>query len=290
MKRNIEVVILSDVHLGTYGCHAAELLKYLKTLEVKILILNGDIFDIWQFKKKFFPANHLAVIHQILKKAIHGTRVYYITGNHDEMLRRFDHIDLGNLSICEQLELQWAGKKYWIFHGDVFDASVLISPWLAKLGGWGYDYLIRINRLINRLRERLELSQLSFAHTVKRSVKKAVKYIQDFEKMAIQSGIKKGFDHVVCGHIHQPGIKKISSPEGEIIYMNSGDWIENLTALEYYGGEWHLYRYDELDFEFQENEEKIEEQQKPQTKASKKLTNKELITYLNIFPLSEGPQ
>ncbi len=257
MKRKIDVAILSDTHLGTYGCHARELLNYLKNLDVNLLILNGDLFDIWQFKKNYFPAAHLQVINQILKKAIHGTKVYYLTGNHDEMMRRFDQVDLGNLSIRDQLELHLAGKKYWIFHGDVFDASVLISPWLAKMGGWGYDYLIRINRLINKVREKFHLSKLSFAHQVKHSVKKAVKFIQDFEKIAIQSGLDKGFDYVVCGHIHQPSVKKVSVEDKTIIYMNSGDWIENLTALEFYGGEWHLYRYDELDFEFLEQDEKI---------------------------------
>lgn len=250
MKRKIDVAILSDVHLGTYGCHANELLNYLKTLEVDILILNGDIFDIWQFNKKYFPSSHLQVINHILKKALHGTKVYYLTGNHDEKLRRFDQVDLGNLSIREQLELNLAGKKYWIFHGDVFDASVLLSPWLAKLGGWGYDHLIRLNRMINHIRQKFNLNKLSFAHQVKHSVKKAVKFVQDFEKIAITTGLDQGFDYVVCGHIHQPCLKKVNSDAGEIVYMNSGDWIENLTALEYYGGEWHLYRYDALDFEF----------------------------------------
>ena len=148
-KRPVEIVVLSDVHLGTYGCHANELFDYLKTIKPKILILNGDIIDIWQFRKSYFPKSHLKIIRKIIDFTSKGTTVYYITGNHDEMLRKFSDIKMGNFSILDKLVLEIDGKKAWFFHGDIFDNSVHQAKWIAKLGGLGYDYLILLNRLIN---------------------------------------------------------------------------------------------------------------------------------------------
>lgn len=243
MKKVLDICVLSDCHLGTYGCRAEELLSYLQSIEPARLILNGDIIDAWQFKKKYFPASHWEVIERILEMANTGTIVYYLTGNHDEILRRFDALDLGNIRLRSQLELRLYNKSYWFFHGDVFDASVLISPFLAHVGGKGYDMLIRLNAWINQWRVSFGMQKISFAHRVKRSVKHAVKFISDFEKQAIRMGIKRGVDVVVCGHIHQPCIQRVSFDQGEIVYMNSGDWIENMTALESVNGRWTLYRY-----------------------------------------------
>jgi UDP-2,3-diacylglucosamine pyrophosphatase LpxH len=243
MKKVLDICVLSDIHLGTYGCRASELLEYLHQIEPARLILNGDIIDAWQFKKKYFPASHWEVIERILQMANTGTIVYYLTGNHDDILRRFDALDLGNIRLRHQLELRIQNKTYWFFHGDVFDASVLISPFLAALGGKGYDWLIRMNTWINQWRHSFGLSKISFAHRVKRSVKHAVRYVSDFEKQSIKMGFRKGVDAVVCGHIHQPCIEKIDNEEGTIMYMNSGDWIENMTALEYLNGNWKLFRY-----------------------------------------------
>ena len=148
-KRKVDVVVISDVHLGTYGCHAEELSLYLSSIKPKKLILNGDIVDIWQFNKRYFPASHLKVIRKILSLASNGTEVIYITGNHDEMLRKFSDTSIGNFSIVNKLILELDGKKAWIFHGDVFDISIRQAKWLAKLGGYGYDLLILLNRFIN---------------------------------------------------------------------------------------------------------------------------------------------
>ncbi len=243
MKKVLDICVLSDLHLGTYGCRADELLRYLHEIEPARLILNGDIIDAWQFKKKYFPATHWEIIERILQMANSGTIVYYLTGNHDDILRRFHSLDLGNIKLRHQLELRIQNKTHWFFHGDVFDTSVLISPFLAALGGKGYDWLIRLNALINHWRTSMGFSRISFAHRVKRSVKHAVKFIADFEKQSIRMGLRKGVDVVICGHIHQPCIERVETPEGNITYMNSGDWIENMTALEYLNGRWSLYRY-----------------------------------------------
>ena len=239
-KRNVEIAIISDVHLGTYGCHATELLEYLNSINPKILILNGDIIDIWQFKKSYFPVAHLEVIKKILKIATKGTKVYYLTGNHDEFLRKFTEFHLGNISLLDKLVLEIDGKKAWIFHGDVFDASVQHAKWIAKLGGKGYDLLILINRFMNFILKKLNKPPYSFSKKIKANVKNAIKFIGDFEKTASELAIENKYDYVICGHIHEPKIENISNAKGKTTYLNSGDWVESLSALEYNNLEWNL--------------------------------------------------
>lgn len=178
-----------------------------------------------------------------------GTKIWYITGNHDEMLRKFTGFKMGSLKIANKVVLELeAGKKAWFFHGDVFDVTMQHSKWLAKLGAAGYDTLILINRCANFISEKVfRKGKLSLSKKIKNSVKSAVKFINNFEQTAADIGITNGYDYVVCGHIHQPEMREIQSEAGRILYLNSGDWIENLTALEYAGGEWHLYRFDEAD-------------------------------------------
>jgi UDP-2,3-diacylglucosamine pyrophosphatase LpxH len=242
-KRNIELVVISDVHLGTYGCHAKELLQYLNSIKPKTLILNGDIIDIWQFRKSYFPKSHLKVIKKLISLASRGTKIYYLTGNHDEALRKFSDVHMGNFSLLDKLVLELDGKKAWFFHGDVFDSSVHSAKWLAKLGGIGYDYLILINRFINWILNQLGREPYSLSKRIKGSVKKAVKFISDFENTATEIAIDKEYDFVCCGHIHEPKIIRKSNSSGSTLYLNSGDWIENLTALEYNRKRWKLYQH-----------------------------------------------
>lgn len=242
-KREVDIVVISDIHLGTYGCHAKELLQYLKSIKPKKIILNGDIIDIWQFKKSYFPKSHLLVVRHITKLIAKGIPVVYITGNHDEMLRKFVGFRLGTLQIVNKIVLQVDGKKTWIFHGDVFDVSMKHAKWLAKLGGKGYDLLILLNRFINILSEKFGKGKISLSKKIKDNVKSAVKFINNFEQIAADIAINKKYDNVICGHIHQPIIKKISNEHGSTNYLNSGDWVENLTALEYHDKEWKLYHY-----------------------------------------------
>lgn len=243
-KRKVEIVVISDVHLGTYGCHAEQLLTYLNSISPKKLILNGDIIDIWQFKKRYFPKSHLRVIKKIMDMAANGTEVYYITGNHDELLRRFSDLTIGNISILDKLVLDIDDKKAWFFHGDVFDISIQNAKWLAKLGGYGYDLLILLNRLVNWCLQKLGKDRYSLSKKIKDSVKGAVKYISDFEQVATELAIENGYDYVVCGHIHQPKIITKETKNGRTTYLNSGDWVENFTALEYQFKRWKLYHYE----------------------------------------------
>ncbi len=242
-KRRVDLVVISDVHLGTYGCHAKELLNYLNSIKPRTLILNGDIIDIWQFSKSYFPKTHLKVIKKLLDFASKGTRVYYITGNHDEMLRKFSDTHMGNFSIVDKVVLDIDGKKAWFFHGDVFDSSVQHAKWIAKLGGIGYDYLILLNRFTNWVLAQMGKEPYSLSKKIKSGVKKAVKFISDFEATATGLAAENGYDFVVCGHIHEPKMVKSQTKKGNVMYLNSGDWVENLTALEYNKKRWKLYSY-----------------------------------------------
>ena len=259
-KRKVELVVLSDVHLGTFGCHAKELLHYLKSIDPQHLVLNGDIIDVWQFSKKYFPTSHLKVIRYLMKLIQKGTRVTYITGNHDEAFRRFVGFEMGGFELKNKLLLDIHGNEVWIFHGDVFDVSMQFSKPLAKLGGMGYDLLILLNRFINWVLKIFGKKPFSMSKKIKDSVKSAIKFINNFEKTACEIAIEKGYEVVICGHIHQPQMKEYSNSNGKVMYLNSGDWIENLTALEFNLGAWKLIRYEDLDFfdlEMEDVEEEI---------------------------------
>lgn len=262
-RRKVHTVILSDIHLGTYGCHAKELNKYLKSINPKKLILNGDIVDIWQFSKRYWPKSHMKVVKQILNLASKNTKVYYVTGNHDETLRRFSGLDMGNLKIVNKLDLTIDGKKAWVFHGDIFDAIMKHTKWLAKLGSISYDTLIIVNLLANKVSKVFGRGKVSISRRIKDNVKTAVKYINNFEDTVAHHAIRKGYDIVICGHIHHPEDKIISdNKQNTIRYLNSGDWIENLTALEYHNGMWKIYKYNEEDFSEKSNVEVEESEMK----------------------------
>jgi UDP-2,3-diacylglucosamine pyrophosphatase LpxH len=259
-KRELDICVISDLHLGTFGCHAKELNEYLKSIEPKRLVLNGDIIDIWNFRKRYFPKSHLKVVRTLLKMAANGVQIDYLTGNHDEALRRFVGFDLGNIKLSNKLIIEQHDRQIWIFHGDVFDISIQQAKFIAKLGGWGYDLLIWINRIINLYLEKRGKEKYSLSKRIKDSVKKAVKFIADFEDVAAELAIEKGYDYVICGHIHQPQIRKVKRGKQTTVYMNSGDWVENLSALECSNGKWRLYTHPvvKLDDESEDDDDIIE--------------------------------
>ncbi|MEZ5017759.1 MAG: UDP-2,3-diacylglucosamine diphosphatase [Flavipsychrobacter sp.] len=267
-KREVDIVVLSDIHLGTYGCHAKELLQYLKSIKPKAVVLNGDIIDIWQFKKRYWPATHMMVVKHLVGLIAKEIPVYYITGNHDEMLRKFDGFQLGSLKISNKLSLKINNANVWIFHGDVFDVVMQHSKWLAKLGAVGYDTLILINRLVNFLSQKMGRGKVSLSKKIKNSVKGAVKFINQFENTVCDIAAENNFDYVICGHIHQPEVRSVETEKGTVTYMNSGDWIENLTTLEYNNSSWTLYKYAEDPVA-----QKIEINNKGQKENAKELLN-----------------
>ena len=249
-RRPVDVVVLSDTHLGTFGCRAKELVAYLKSIMPSILILNGDIIDGWQFSKRYFPNSHMAVIKEVLNMMMNGSRVFYITGNHDEILRKYSDFQLSNFLLTDKLVLEINHKMTWIFHGDVFDNSTKGSAKiLAKLGSNGYAILILLNRLINAGLRLIGRDRISLSKKVMAEVNKAVSKVSDFEQIAAELAIEKKYDYVICGHIHQPQIRTIETEKGKVTYLNSGDWVEHLTSLEYHHNNWKIFKYEESEFQ-----------------------------------------
>ncbi|KUG09089.1 UDP-2,3-diacylglucosamine diphosphatase [Solirubrum puertoriconensis] len=245
-KRRVDVAVVSDVHLGTYGCHATELLRYLKSIKPQVLVLNGDIIDIWQFSKSYWPAAHMRVVRYLARLAAKGTRIHYLTGNHDELLRKFAGTRLGSVSIENKLVLDLPHGSTWLFHGDVFDLTMRHSRWLARLGAHGYDLLILLNRLVNWGLLRLGRPRVQLSKAVKDRVKSAVSLVSDFEQTATTIAADSGYRYVAVGHIHCPAVRSRTVNGRRVTYLNSGDWVENLTALEYTRARgWSLYRYAE---------------------------------------------
>lgn len=248
-RRSLDVVVISDTHLGTYGCRAKELSYYLRSINTNILILNGDIIDGWQFSRSYFPAAHIAVIKEVLNLMMKGTRVFYITGNHDELLRRYSDFQITNFTLTDKLVLEIDHKITWIFHGDVFDNTTKGSAkTLAKLGSRGYQMLLLFNRFINYLLKLIGKEKISFSKMIMKGFNKALSKINDFEMIAAELAIEKKYDYVICGHIHQPQQRIIENKMGKVTYLNAGDWVEHLTALEYNKNEWRIFQYEEKDF------------------------------------------
>lgn len=226
---NYRTIFISDVHLGFSGCSAQYLLDFLRSTRCDTLFLVGDIIDIWQMKKRpYWPQAHNDVVRTILGKAKHGTRVIFVPGNHDEVLRDFDSTVLGNLEIHnEYIHTTADGKRLLIIHGDQFDAVVRSSRTVALIGSALYEMLLKANRLVNYVRRKLGFSYWSLASVLKHKVKQAVSYISNFEEVLAYEAKRRQVDGLVCGHIHRAEIAHIE----DVLYLNCGDWVESCTAL-----------------------------------------------------------
>ena len=228
-RTRYRTVFISDVHLGAAGSSAELLLDFLKSVECETLYLVGDIVDGWKLKKGWYwPASHNDVIRAVLKMAKHGTRVVYIPGNHDEVLRDFVGLQFGGVTFkLEDIHVTADGRRLLVIHGDEFDSVVLYAKWLAFLGDGAYSLLLRSNGLVNWARRRMGLPYWSLAGHMKRRVKNAVQFISRFEEVLAQAAAERQVEGVVCGHIHSADIRRF----GDITYYNDGDWVESCTAL-----------------------------------------------------------
>lgn len=227
--RHHRTIWISDIHLGTAGCQADALLDFLKHNESDTLYLVGDIVDGWQLRKGWFwPQSHNDVIQKLLRKARKGTRVVFIPGNHDEAARQFCGMTFGEIPIEDSVVHQTAdGKRLWVLHGDQFDQIVRYAKWLAYLGDTLYTFALFLNRWLNKIRVRLGYPYWSLSQYLKHQVKNAVNFIAEFENALIAEAGKRGYDGVVCGHIHKAEIRQVNG----MTYCNDGDWVESLTAL-----------------------------------------------------------
>ncbi len=228
-KRKYRTVWISDIHLGTRGCNAELLLDFLRAIECDTLYLVGDIVDGWRLSKGWYwPDAHNEVVRRILKLAHRGTRVVFIAGNHDEMLRPYAGMSFGGVEIAlNAVHTTADGRRLLITHGDEFDSVVLYARWLAFLGDQAYTLLLRSNVVLNRIRRRLGLPYWSLSSYLKKRVKNAVQFIGAFEEAVAHAARDRQVDGVVCGHIHSAEIRQI----GDITYHNDGDWVESCTAL-----------------------------------------------------------
>ena len=222
-------IFISDVHLGTRGCKAQYLLDCRKHKEADYVYLVGDIIDCWRLSKGWFwPQSHNDVVQNLLRKARKGTQVIYVPGNHDEPWRDYDDHAFGDVQVMnEAVHVTADGKRLLIIHGDAFDGIMRSAPWLARLGDSAYTIALALNQCFNRARHVMGYPYWSLSAYLKSRVKDAVKFIGDFEHTVAAEAKRRGFDGVVCGHIHQAALKEIDG----IIYANDGDWVESCTAL-----------------------------------------------------------
>jgi len=220
---------ISDIHLGTPGCKAEFLLDFLKHNESDQLYLVGDVIDGWQLRKNWYwKQSHNDVVQKVLRKARKGTQVTYVAGNHDELLRQFIGLAFGEIKIVNEASHTMVdGRRLWVTHGDLFDGVIQHAKWLAYLGDSAYTLALALNDRLNAIRHRFGMSYWSLSQYLKHKVKNAVSYITAFEEALTTEAQRKGYDGVVCGHIHRPEIRDIDG----ILYCNDGDWVESLSAL-----------------------------------------------------------
>jgi UDP-2,3-diacylglucosamine pyrophosphatase LpxH len=229
LPRRYRAIFISDTHLGTRGCKAEYLLDFLRHHESEVLYLVGDIIDGWAMKKSlFWPQAHNDLVQKVLRKARKGTQVIYIPGNHDEVARQFVGLDFGGIAIREDAtHTLLDGRRLWVVHGDFADGVIRHAKWLAHIGDTAYDFVLWLNRHVNRVRAALGLEYWSLSAYLKHKVKNAVSFIFDFEQVLVREARRHGYQGVVCGHIHRAEIREIDG----ILYCNDGDWVESHTAL-----------------------------------------------------------
>lgn len=240
-KKRYRSIFISDVHLGTRHSNAERLLDFLKSTEADRYYLIGDIIDGWMMRKKvYWPQAHNNVIQFFLKQSKKSVSVIYVTGNHDEFLRDYSGIEMGNIKLVnETIHYGENGKKYLIIHGDQFDLVTMNAKWLSMIGGWLYDRMIDVNKNLQWMFDKLGINGFSLSAWAKHNVKEAVNFIGDYETVVADAAKRRCVDGVICGHIHSVNISTINGIE----YINCGDWVESCTAIvEHENGKFEIIR------------------------------------------------
>jgi len=256
VKTNYKTIIVSDVHLGTKGSKSKEIARLLKQFHCDNLILNGDIIDGWQLKKSgSWKRKHTRFFNRVLKMMeSQSTNVYYLRGNHDDFLDQILPLQIGRLQILADMTYESNGKTYFITHGDVFDSITTNLRWIAYLGDVGYTFLLWLNRVVNYYRYKKGLPYFSLSQFVKGKVKQAVSYVDDYETELAKMAKAKGCDGIICGHIHKAENRMIDG----VHYLNSGDWVETMSALaEDHEGNWELIYFNQIDFKKMDTPQEI---------------------------------
>jgi UDP-2,3-diacylglucosamine pyrophosphatase LpxH len=256
VKTNYKTIIVSDVHLGTKGSKSKEIARFLKQFHCDNLILNGDIIDGWQLKKSgSWKRKHTRFFNRVLKMMeSQSTNVYYLRGNHDDFLDQILPLQIGRLQILADMTYESNGKTYFITHGDIFDSITTNLRWIAYLGDVGYTFLLWLNRVVNYYRYKKGLPYFSLSQFVKGKVKQAVSYVDDYETELAKMAKAKGCDGIICGHIHKAENRMIDG----VHYLNSGDWVETMSALaEDHEGNWELIYFKQIDFKKMDSPQEI---------------------------------
>ena len=246
-RKHYRTVIISDVHIGAAHSKVKEAADFLDKVYCDRLILNGDIVDGWQLSKKSankrWKPDYTRFVNVIMKMMEeYDTEVIYLRGNHDDFLENLVPLELGNISVLQDYILESGDHRFFVTHGDVFDSVTTKMEWLAKLGDVSYTVLLRFNSIYNKIRSRQGKPYFSLSQAIKHKVKQAVSFISGFERMLTDLARSKRCDGVICGHIHYPEDRVID----DIRYLNSGDWVESMSALlEDDEGNWRIMRYRE---------------------------------------------
>jgi len=283
LKTHFKTIVISDVHLGTKGAKAKEVAHFLKQYTCENLILNGDIIDGWQLRRSgSWKRKHTRFFNRMLKMIERdNTKVFYLRGNHDDFLDQILPLQIGNVSIQTDMIYESNGKKFFITHGDIFDSITTNLRWIAYLGDVGYTFLLWLNRLVNFHRRKRGLPYFSLSQYIKGKVKTAVSYIDQYEEELAKMAKAKGCDGIICGHIHKAESRTING----IKYLNSGDWVETMSALaEDHDGSWQLIYYNEINFKKSVEKEvtEIKYSQDLKTVAFNKIPN--FLNPSNLLP------
>ncbi len=246
MKRPVDVCVLSDVHLGTSACRAAELNAYLKSIAPARLVLCGDIIDMWRLRSAQWSEAQTKVVRRILKFAAQGVPVHYVCGNHDGALRRYAPFAAGAIGLVDRLELDLAGRRTWFIHGDAVEMLLGTPRWLSRLGSISYDTLESLSGCINRVRGWFGAGKVSLATRFKDGLPAARRHVARYEEAVARFAARAGYAAVVCGHIHVAAQRMITVDGRTVEYLNSGDWVDSLSALEFADGAWRVVRWTEM--------------------------------------------
>ena len=232
-RRTYRTIWISDVHLGTKGCNHELLIDFLDHTDSDTMYLVGDIIDGWRLKKKvYWPPEHSDIVWRILKRAKRSTRIIYIPGNHDEMVRPFSGMNFGGVEIMRAAFHDTAdGRRLMVLHGDEFDTIMLAHRWLAFVGDALYHVMMKLNNWVAAARKRLGLPYWSISKAAKNKVKNAVEFISKYEEVVARAAAERGVDGVVCGHIHTAEFRSFEYGGKRVEYWNDGDWVEGCNAL-----------------------------------------------------------
>jgi UDP-2,3-diacylglucosamine pyrophosphatase LpxH len=283
MDKHYKTIIISDLHLGTVGSKVEELVKFLLKNTCDHLIMNGDVIDAWELRKSGkWKARHTRFLKVVMRMMeLHNTKITYLRGNHDDFLEEFIPMQIGNLHIQRDCVIESKDKRFFVVHGDIFDNVTSNMKWIAKLGSIGYNFLLWLNKFYNNYRRWRGKQPYSFSQYIKSKVKSAVNKISAYEKQLTEFARINQCHGIICGHIHKPNIKVMQE---DLIYMNSGDWVESLTALvEDTEGNWELVYYKDWFLSLVEGENTTFEQENEQLEKVRKTDWERQINISSLF-------